>query len=134
MNISHIQVFCRARLYKETGNEIVISSAQCPIICRDLLVGRTPVIQTGSNTVTRGKDGDEIGLSAVQQSGRLQESADLQANVHRVAAHHWHCAAGLVWGSAVCKCPSGVSICLLFGISTGPSSCCLPCFFSVTGS
>lgn len=46
-NISHIRVFCRARLYKETGNEIVISSAQCSTICREHLLGRMPVVQTG---------------------------------------------------------------------------------------
>lgn len=45
ISISHIEVFWRARLCKGTGNEIVIS-AQCPIICTDRLLGRTPVVQT----------------------------------------------------------------------------------------
>lgn len=37
--IYHVYMFCRAKLYKETGNEIVMSSVQCPIVCRELLLG-----------------------------------------------------------------------------------------------
>lgn len=43
-SISHIQLFCGARLSKETGNEIVTTSALCPIVCRELLLGSKPAI------------------------------------------------------------------------------------------
>lgn len=40
----HIQLFCRARLSKETGSEIVTTSALCPIVGRELLLGSKPAI------------------------------------------------------------------------------------------